>query len=100
MGIVAFVIALCYHTPLYIGRWIYPALVFYGLDLFMRMLRARVKDAVLVPINKQMTLVSFASSMLACLGTNILVDQYPRLHRWLGCRAAPSRSSLLLWKSL
>jgi ferric-chelate reductase len=55
---VAFVLALCYHTPLYLAKWISPALALYGLDLFMRMVRTRVKDATLVPIDKQMTLVS------------------------------------------
>ncbi|KAH6917786.1 ferric reductase-like transmembrane component/FAD binding protein [Coprinopsis sp. MPI-PUGE-AT-0042] len=58
VGMVAFVLALCYHTPKYLARWISPALAFYGLDLFMRMIRVRVKDATLVPVNKQMTLVN------------------------------------------
>jgi hypothetical protein len=53
---VAFFITLCYHTPEAVP-WIFPALAFYGLDLLMRMFRLRIKDAILVPSGKQMTLV-------------------------------------------
>ncbi|KAJ3488444.1 hypothetical protein NLJ89_g11617 [Agrocybe chaxingu] len=52
----AFFITVCYHT-IYARPWIYPALALYGLDLLLRMFKIRIKDAVLVPIGKQMTLV-------------------------------------------
>ena len=56
LGYAAFFITICVHTP-YAEPWIYPCLAFYGLDLLFRMFRSRVKDAVLVPVGNQMTLV-------------------------------------------
>ncbi|PPQ80497.1 hypothetical protein CVT24_002591, partial [Panaeolus cyanescens] len=56
LGTSAFFITICYHTP-YASPWIFPPLAFYGLDLLLRMVRTRVKDAVLVPVDKQMTLI-------------------------------------------
>ncbi|KAF9523693.1 iron reductase [Crepidotus variabilis] len=53
---VAFFISICYHTT-YAIPWIFPPLAFYGLDIFLRLLRHRIKDAILVPIGKQMTLI-------------------------------------------
>ena len=56
LGYVAFFITICVHTP-YAEPWIFPCLAFYGCDLVFRMFRSRVKDAVLVPVGNQMTLV-------------------------------------------
>lgn len=56
LGYVAFFITICYHTP-YASPWIFPPLAFYGFDLLLRMLRYRIKDAVLLPVGKQMTLI-------------------------------------------
>jgi hypothetical protein len=52
---VSFFITICYHT-LFARPWIYPTLAFYGLDLFMRLFRFRIKDASLTPM-KDMTIV-------------------------------------------
>lgn len=57
LGYAAFFITICVHTP-YAEPWIFPCLAFYGLDLLFRMIRSRVKDAVLIPIGKQMTLIN------------------------------------------
>lgn len=57
VGVVAFFTMINYHTP-YSTPWIYPPLAFYGFDLVMRMLRYRVKDAVLIAPDDQMTIVS------------------------------------------
>ena len=56
LGFISFFIALCYHT-IYASPWIFPPLAFYGFDIVLRMLRHRIKDAVLVPVGSQMTLV-------------------------------------------
>ncbi|KAF8890942.1 iron reductase [Infundibulicybe gibba] len=56
LSFVAFFITICYHT-IYAPPWIFPPLAFYGLDIFMRMVRFRIKDARLVPVNNQMTLI-------------------------------------------
>ena len=56
LGYVAFFIIVCVHTP-YAEPWIFPCLAFYGFDLLFRMVRSRVKDAILIPVGKQMTLV-------------------------------------------
>ena len=53
----SFFIVLCYHTT-YAEPWIFPPLAFYGLDLLMRFFRYRIKDAMLVPVGPEMTLVS------------------------------------------
>ncbi|KAF8587338.1 iron reductase [Ramaria rubella] len=56
LGYVGFFVVICYHT-LYAVPWIFPPLAFYGLDLFVRMIRFRIKDAILVPPDNHMTLV-------------------------------------------
>ena len=56
MGYAAFFVIISYHTP-YASPWIIPPLVFYGFDVFVRMIRCRFKDAVLVPMDQQFTLV-------------------------------------------
>ncbi|KAK2459811.1 hypothetical protein APHAL10511_008132 [Amanita phalloides] len=53
---IAFFITVCNHT-MYALPWIFPPLAFFGLDLLMRMIRIRLEDAFLVPVDKQMTLV-------------------------------------------
>ncbi|KZT05108.1 iron reductase [Laetiporus sulphureus 93-53] len=56
LGYVAFTITICYHTT-YAYTWIYAPLAFYGLDMFLRLLRYRIKDATLVPVDGGMTLI-------------------------------------------
>jgi hypothetical protein len=56
-GIVSFFVLVDYHTP-YAMPWIFPPLALYGLDLVIRMLRYRVKEATLVAEDSSMTLVS------------------------------------------
>lgn len=56
LGYVSFFVIICYHT-LYAVPWIFPPLAFYGFDLFVRMIRFRIKGAILVPADNQMTLV-------------------------------------------
>ncbi|KAJ2971662.1 hypothetical protein NUW54_g12455 [Trametes sanguinea] len=56
LGYVAFFITICYHT-IYASPWIFPPLAFYGFDMLLRMFRYRVKDATLVPVDNNMTLV-------------------------------------------
>jgi len=56
LGYVSFFVVICYHT-LYAVPWIFPPLAFYGLDIFVRMIRFRIKDAIVVPQDNQMTLV-------------------------------------------
>ncbi|KAH7920823.1 iron reductase [Leucogyrophana mollusca] len=53
---VAFFITICYHT-IYASPWIFPPLAFYGFDVLMRILRYRVKDAVLVTPDDQLTMI-------------------------------------------
>ncbi|KZT51057.1 hypothetical protein CALCODRAFT_504005 [Calocera cornea HHB12733] len=53
---VAFFVCLNYHTP-YAVPWIFPALAFYGWDLAVRLLRFRMKDANVLPVDDQMTLI-------------------------------------------
>jgi hypothetical protein len=52
----AFFITICYHT-IYAVPWIFPPLAFYAFDIIMRQFRYRIKDAQLIRIDKQMTLV-------------------------------------------
>ncbi|EKM52899.1 uncharacterized protein PHACADRAFT_261585 [Phanerochaete carnosa HHB-10118-sp] len=56
LGYVAFFITICYHT-IYAPPWIFPPLAFYGLDMLMRMFRYSIKDATLVPVDNNMTLI-------------------------------------------
>ncbi len=57
LGYVAFFITICYHTT-YAAPWIFPPLAFYGFDMLLRLFRYRIKDATLVPVDGNMTLVS------------------------------------------
>lgn len=56
IGYVSFFIVICYHT-LYAIPWIFPPIAFYGFDLLARLLRTRIKEAILIPIGDQMTLI-------------------------------------------
>ncbi|KAI0365850.1 iron reductase [Pilatotrama ljubarskyi] len=56
LGYVAFFITICYHTT-YAVPWIFPPLAFYGFDMLLRLLRYRIKDATLVPVDNNMTLI-------------------------------------------
>ncbi|OCH86238.1 iron reductase [Obba rivulosa] len=56
LGFVAFFITICYHT-IYATPWIFPPLAFYGFDILLRMFRYRIKDATLVPVDNNMTLI-------------------------------------------
>ncbi|TDL15891.1 hypothetical protein BD410DRAFT_82137 [Rickenella mellea] len=56
VAMVSFYVTICYHT-IYASPWILPPLGFYGLDLLVRMLRHRIKDATLVACDDQMTLI-------------------------------------------
>ncbi|KAI0820540.1 iron reductase [Trametes gibbosa] len=56
LGYVAFFITICYHTD-YAVPWIFPPLAFYGLDMLLRLFRYRIKDATLVPVDDNMTLI-------------------------------------------
>jgi predicted ferric reductase len=71
LSFIAFFVTICYHT-IYASPWIFPPLALYGLDLLIRMFRHRIKDAVLVPIGNQMTLVSRSNVLLM---THLTVDQ-------------------------
>lgn len=57
LGYVAFFITICYHTT-YATPWIFPPLAFYGFDMLLRLFRYRIKDATLVPVDGNMTLVN------------------------------------------
>ncbi|KAF9494724.1 hypothetical protein BDN71DRAFT_1489264 [Pleurotus eryngii] len=57
LGFVSFFVTLCYHT-IYASPWIFPPLAFYGFDILLRLFRYRIKDAELVPVGKQMTIIN------------------------------------------
>ena len=76
---VSFFVVLCYHT-IYAAPYIYPPLAFYAFDLFFRMVRTRVKDATLIPIDNQFTIVRlpfplFYSSILILSSTSSSVHR-------------------------
>ncbi|OCF60483.1 ferric-chelate reductase [Kwoniella mangroviensis CBS 10435] len=56
MFFVGFFAAISYHTP-YSRPWIYPCAAIYGYDLFVRMLRYRIKDATLIPVDDTLTMI-------------------------------------------
>ncbi|KAK0234313.1 iron reductase [Armillaria fumosa] len=56
LGFVAFFITICYHTT-YASPWIFPPLALYGLDMLMRLLRYRIKDATVSAVDNQMTII-------------------------------------------
>ncbi|PCH42801.1 iron reductase [Wolfiporia cocos MD-104 SS10] len=61
LGYVAFFITICYHTE-YASPWIFPPLAFYGFDMFLRFFRYRIKDATLIPVDSNMTLINVHDS--------------------------------------
>ncbi|KAF8147881.1 ferric reductase like transmembrane component-domain-containing protein [Crassisporium funariophilum] len=67
LGFVAFFVTICYHT-IYATPWIFPPLAFYGFDILMRMFRHRIKDAILVPVDNQMTLIHVPHSSSGWVG--------------------------------
>lgn len=69
LGFVAFFVTICYHT-IYASPWIFPPLAFYGFDMLLRLFRYRIKDATLVPIDSNMTLVC----CLSCYCTDQTIE--------------------------
>ncbi|KAG1897198.1 iron reductase [Suillus fuscotomentosus] len=53
---VAFVVAMCYHTP-YASPWIFPPLTFCGVDILLRLFRYRIKAATLTAQGTHMTMI-------------------------------------------
>ena len=94
LGYAAFFITICVHTP-YAEPWIFPCIAFYGFDLLFRMLRARVKDAVLIPVGDHMTLVRVGSSPSPGNQLTLRLDQCPRLRPRLACRSTRPPKSVL-----
>ncbi|KAJ8518526.1 hypothetical protein ONZ45_g4434 [Pleurotus djamor] len=52
----AFSVVIFYHTP-FAGLWLYPPLLLYALDILLRFLRYRMKDATLIAVDERMTLM-------------------------------------------
>ena len=98
LGFVAFCVTICYHT-IYASPWIFPPLAFYGADILMRMFKVRIKDALLVPIDNQMTLVSILFFLLLSIQLNSSwsLDPYPTLHKWVDGRPTRPSPCLFLW---
>ncbi|RXK40113.1 hypothetical protein M231_02570 [Tremella mesenterica] len=53
---VGFFAAICYHTP-YAIPWVTACAGIYAYDLVVRMIRFRIKDAILVPVDNTLTMV-------------------------------------------
>jgi len=70
-----------YHT-IYAAPWVFAPVALYAFDIILRMLRHRVKDAILVPVDNQMTLVCLIIR-LADLPYSFESDTYPSRHDWL-----------------
>lgn len=96
MSMVAFFILICYHTP-YASPWILAPVAFYAFDLLVRMFRYRLKDAVLEPLQGQMTLVSVTIVLFEWPLTSLSQsDSSTKLYLWLESRTAHPPSCLLL----
>lgn len=54
---VGFFTAMCYHTPTYCRPWIFPPVALFTADLFFRMCRFNLKDAALVALDDNMTMI-------------------------------------------
>ncbi|KAJ3874658.1 iron reductase [Lentinula edodes] len=84
LGFVAFFITICYHT-IYAVPWIFPPLAFYAADMFMRMLRVRIKDANLAAVDSKMTLIRIQDC-----DTNWIAGQHVRLRVFFSGRVFES----------
>ncbi|KAJ3900337.1 iron reductase [Lentinula edodes] len=84
LGFVAFFITICYHT-IYAVPWIFPPLAFYAADMFMRMLRVRIKDANLTAVDSNMTLIRIQDC-----DTNWIAGQHVRLRVFFSGRVFES----------
>lgn len=73
LAFTAFFITICYHT-IYASPWIFPPLAFYGADVLLRLFRYRIKDATLVAVDKQMTIVRFSSPFAEMLAHTSVSD--------------------------
>ncbi|KAL0948926.1 hypothetical protein HGRIS_009034 [Hohenbuehelia grisea] len=56
LSFIGFFIAICYHAH-HARPWIFPPLALYGLDQLLRLLRYRIKDATLIAVDDEMTLI-------------------------------------------
>ncbi|KAG5732756.1 Ferric reductase transmembrane component 1 [Termitomyces sp. T112] len=97
LAVPAFFITVCYHT-IYAPPWIFPPIAIYAFDLLMRAGRFRLKDARLVPVDDEMTIIHIPD----CDG-GFQAGQHLRLRVFFGGRmfeshplsiiSAPSSSS-------
>ena len=95
LGYVAFTVTICYHTE-YAYPWIYGPLAFYALYMLMRLLKYRIKDATLVPVDQNMTLVCHHLLLPPAIDLKMLPDSCPRLHQGLATRTTRPPPRLLL----
>jgi len=77
---VSLFIVINYHTP-YAVPWIIPPVAFYAFDIFVRMLRFRIRDATIVAFDQQLTLIQVE----ACDG-GWIAGQHVRLRALYGGR--------------
>ncbi|KAH9926613.1 iron reductase [Epithele typhae] len=90
LGYVAFFITICYHTT-YASPWIFPPLAFYGFDILLRVFRYRIKDATLVPVDTNMTLIHIHDC-----DDGWLAGQHVRLRVFIGARVFESHPLTIL----
>ncbi|KAH9926638.1 iron reductase [Epithele typhae] len=90
LGYVAFFITICYHTT-YASPWIFPPLAFYGFDMLLRLFRYRIKDATLVPVDRNMTLIHVHNC-----NDGWLAGQHVRLRVFIGARVFESHPLTIL----
>jgi len=84
---VAFFVTICYHT-LYASPWIFPPLAFYRADVLLRLLRYRIKDAILTAQDADMTLVHECLVLFVQMLTSLSTATCSQLRRRLAGRSA------------
>ncbi|KAE9391414.1 hypothetical protein BT96DRAFT_967598 [Gymnopus androsaceus JB14] len=84
LGYVAFFITICYHS-IYAIPWIFPPLAFYAADIFMRMIRVRIKDAGLTAVDSNMTVIRVSDC-----DSNWIAGQHVRLRVFFSGRVLES----------
>ncbi|KAF8055170.1 hypothetical protein FPV67DRAFT_1680727 [Lyophyllum atratum] len=81
LAVPAFFITVCYHT-IYAAPWIFPPIAIYAFDVLMRAGRFRLKDAQLIRVDNQMTLIHIPDC-----DAGFRAGQHLRLRVFFGGRA-------------
>jgi hypothetical protein len=101
VGTVVFMALIFFHAKWeFVAPWLLTPAIVYGLDLALRSIRFRVKEATLKAVDDQITLVRSGTPIHLRWLTEPPIDPYPELWFRLACWPACSRPIGIPWRRI